>query len=84
MTQTILNVFLNIMNYKYGYLAYIANYIWVEVAVIMIESVIYVNILSNKIPINKNKGFILLYTFVANIVSFIIGILLSYQLPTIF
>ncbi len=83
-TQVILNVILNVVDYKFGYLAFIAYYIWLELAVFAIESMLYC-ILMEKISENRRKKRVyILYALIANAVSFVSGMFIAEILPGIF
>ncbi len=83
-TQIILNVMLNIVNYESGFLAFMVFYFWGEVIVFFIEVVLH-NVLLNRfgekpVPFWKTS----IYALVANVVSFICGIYLAAEFPVIF
>lgn len=83
-TQIILNVLLNIINYRQGPLAFYIFYILLELVVIVIEAVlfyIYIPKVSNKA---KAKWLPVLYAIVGNAASYAAGNLLASYLPTIF
>lgn len=80
-TQTALNLLLNIINYKNGSLAFTFYYIFLELAVFLVEGTAY------SITINRHsdsKAPVWLYSFTANLSSFIGGFLLAYYIPGIF
>lgn len=83
-TQLILNVILNVVNYYDGGLALILVYFFAEFVVLVVEAVTYCIALRKlgepKVPIWKS----LLYAFVANIVSFVSGMALALYLPMLF
>lgn len=83
-TQVMLNLALNIINYLSGEMAYIVFYFLLEILVFIIEAILYNRYLkrhgSRAIPKWKPG----LYAFVGNAVSFILGIGLSYWVPGIF
>lgn len=78
-TQIILNIILNIENYKEGYMAFTAYYIFLELMIFAIEAAVYTLILKNK-KHRKN----ILYAFVSNSASFGIGLMLAHIIPGIF
>ncbi len=83
-TQVILNVLLNIINYKSGYLAFLFFYVLFELIVFALESVAYclwMNRLSEK---TKPTWFCVLYAFVANAVSFVTGFYIATHFPGVF
>jgi hypothetical protein len=84
-TQTVLNILLNIINFKQGQIMFILNYFWLEILVIAIEAAIYYPAL------NKYGGKPLvprwtpiLYAITANAFSFVAGLGIAYLLPGIF
>lgn len=84
-TQSILNILLNIINYNQGPSMFVFHYIWMEVLVVVIEAFAYYilfNKHSKKAPIGKFA--ISLYTFVANVVSFVGGLFIANLVPGLF
>lgn len=84
-TQSILNILLNISNYNHGSMMFVFNYIWMEALVIIIEAGIYSVFLhkySSGKPIKKWRA--PLYAFTANAVSFGVGLYIAYLIPGIF
>jgi hypothetical protein len=84
-TQIALNVLLNIINYTSGSFGIVLLFIALEIAVFIIEAVIYYNTF-NKLNqnSNKNKSLPVLYAFAANSASFITGLLILLCIPGIF
>lgn len=83
-TQVILNVLLNIINYKSGYLAFLFFYVLFELIVFALEAVAYclwMNRLSEK---TKPTWFYVLYAFGANAVSFVAGFYIATHFPGVF
>lgn len=83
-TQVILNVLLNIINYNSGQMAFVFFYVLLELLVFGLEAIAYcawMNRLSEKA---RSSWFYVLYAFVANGVSFAAGILIANWLPGIF
>lgn len=94
-TQVLLNVKLNIINYNLGFLSFVFFYICYEMLVFIIEAILYC-ILFNRVgnmsvpkwktalytPIPKWK--IILYALTANVISFIGGFLIAIWVPGIF
>ncbi len=78
-TQIILNIILNIENYKEGYMAFTAYYIFLELIVFAIEAAVYTLLIKDK---NKRRN--ILYAFTSNTASFGIGLLLAHIIPGIF
>ena len=83
-TQILLNVFLNIVNYKSGETAFIVFYVLTEIAVFIIESVIYCKIMKKYSEKQKANWFYVLYSLTANSVSFGAGLIIAQSLPGIF
>lgn len=83
-TQIILNLLLNIVNYTSGELAFVLNYILFEIIVFAIESVIYFNFLQKFSRKRIKRGITVLYAFIANAVSFAGGMFISHMIPGIF
>ena len=82
-TQILLNVVLNIINYYSGLYAFRLFYALGEIFVFAIETVIYCTFLKRVSEEKDNRDYIL-YAFVANGVSFVIGLYLASLLPGIF
>ncbi len=84
-TQIILNVLLNVINYRSGGYALVFYYVLFELLVFAIEAVLY-SILLKKISQNpKNTWVYVVYALVANAVSFITGMYaLSLMMPMAF
>lgn len=81
-TQLILNILLNLVNYKSGQYAFIFNYAWMECVVCVIEAVVYCKIWKRD---DLKKGYVLIgYAIVANIVSFFVGMGIAKMIPGIF
>jgi len=83
-TQTILNVLLNIINYSQGSLAFIFNYVWMELAVFVIEGLVFAKLLRRYEKNPTRTAHPWLYAFSANVASFAIGILIAKWMPGIF
>lgn len=83
-TQVILNIWLNIINYNSGFLAFLVFYFCGEVGVFILEAVLYsilLNMVSEKeIPLWRTT----LYALIANVGSFLCGIHLVEVIPGIF
>lgn len=82
-TQILLNVILNIINYYSGLYAFRLFYALGEILVFAIEAVIYCTFLKRVSEKKDNRDYIL-YAFVANGVSFVTGLYLASLLPGIF
>ena len=83
-TQVLLNIRLNMIAYHSGSLALAIHYVKLELLVLGIEALLYATVLP-VISVKKNKKFsIVVYAFMANLISFIVGIFLAMMLPAIF
>lgn len=83
-TQIVLNVLLNIINYRSGQLAFVLFYILFEIIVVIIEAVIMF-IFVNRISLNEKRRWqIALYVLIANAASFWAGLYLAERLPELF
>lgn len=81
-TQIILNVALNIINCYQGPWAYLFHYVWMEFAVFAAEAIVYRKALPHSGE--ERQLHPILYAFTANLVSFGLGLLLSFMIPGIF
>jgi hypothetical protein len=82
-TQVILNVALNIVNYRSGYLMFCFAFVGYEIVVFMIESLIYQKILP-RWDSKKRWGYMpAAYALVANVASCLIGFVLAKWIPGI-
>ncbi len=82
-TQVILNVLLNFVNYKSGGLAFLALYLLLEIFVVAIEAALYCTILK-KVSEKKKNWYYVLYALVANAVSYGVGLYLAIAIPGMF
>ena len=82
-TQILLNVILNIINYYSGLYVFRLFYALGEILVFAIEAVIYCTFLK-RVSDKKDNSDYILYAFVANGISFVIGLYLASHLPGIF
>lgn len=83
-TQIILNVLLNVINYNLGELAFVVFYILFEIAVFVIEAILYCTIMKKISENPKRNWFYALYALIANAVSFSAGFIVAQMLPGIF
>ena len=83
-TQIILNVLLNVINYNSGELAFVVFYILFEIAVFVIEAILYCTIMKKISETPKKNWFYVLYALIANAVSFGAGFIAAQMLPGIF
>lgn len=82
-TQILLNVLLNVINFNQGYFAFIFFYILFELIVFAVEAVVYCFLLrrgEQKTPVWK----CIVYALVANAASFAAGMALAVFIPGIF
>ncbi len=83
-TQIILNVLLNVIDFRSGPWAFIAYYILLEPLVIAIEAFVYARYMPRLTEAKKKKWVYVVYALTANIASFAFGLYLAEQLPNIF
>jgi len=83
-TQTLLNLSLNIINYRSGYFAFVFFFVLLEIAVFVIEGLLYRKPLSGVDESSCRKFHPWLYAFVANLISAAVGMLLAMWIPGIF
>ena len=83
-TQILLNVLLNIINYRAGMLAFVLCYILFELIVFIIEAVVY-SIWLRRVSVKPKKVWVcVVYALVANVVSFLAGYNLALVIPSLF
>lgn len=83
-TQIVLNVLLNLLNFKSGSSAFITGYIGLEFLVFAIEAALYATCLRRMSDSPRSTRFYLLYALGANALSFAAGMFLSVLVPGIF
>ena len=83
-TQILLNIALNVINYKIGSMAFVFFYIVLEIAVFAIEAVIYSLSFKKFSEKEQPKGKTIFYAFAAKGASFALGLWLSHIIPGIF
>ncbi len=83
-TQIILNVLLNIIIYQSGSLAAFIAYIQFELVVFLIEAIAYALFLNKCMDKPKPRGRYVLYAFVSNLASFILGGYMASFFPSVF
>ena len=69
LTQILLNLTISLILYFYGFLAFFIIFIPCEIAVFIIEGVIYKRRLNQNLPENKKPAMPMLYSFIANFIS---------------
>ncbi len=83
-TQIILNVLLNLTNYTSGPRHFVINYILLEIIVFVLEALLYCHLMKKRSEAPKRNRFYVLYSLVANVASFAIGLWIATVLPGIF
>ena len=84
LTQLVLNMGLNIINYNMGSMAFVLFFVIFEIIVFVIEALLYAKLLK-KFTASKADCFkTTAYAFVANLVSFGLGLWIAHIIPGIF
>ena len=83
-TQVALNVALNIINYNMGSMAFVFFFVLLEIAVFVLEAVVYALLLKKFTAKTSDCFKTTAYAFVANAASFAAGLWLSHLIPGIF
>lgn len=83
-TQTLLNICLNIINYKNGSFAFIFHYIWLEIVIFAIEAFVYTKRMKQKTSASGKSMHPCLYALTANVLSFFAGVVIAQHIPGIF
>ena len=83
-TQIILNVILNIIDFHSGSLAFTLAYINFEIMVFAIEAILYCVFMNRYTEKPHCKAFYVLFSLVANLISFVSGLVLSTLIPSLF
>ena len=83
-TQIILNVLLNVINYRSGHQMFMTYYFVFELIVIVIEASVYRSFLCEDRSPERGKRQAAIYALVANAVSFVGGVFLARWIPGIF
>ena len=76
-TQVILNVSLNAVNYHSGYLAFILRYIFFEFIVFAVEAATFAAMFRRFSEKERKRGKIIFYAFAANVLSVGLGLWLD-------
>lgn len=84
LTQFLLNLLLNIANYNSERTAFAVLYVLFEILVFVIEAVLYCIWMKRFSNNPRNNRFYVVYSLVANAVSFGVGILIAAIVPSIF
>ena len=81
-TQLVLNILLNLVNYKQGGLMYLLIYVFLEFFVFAAEAAIYTHSATlKKYAKPERKLHPVLYALIANLASYIAGIFLYFHIP---
>lgn len=83
-TQVLLNIALNIFCVNQGFTQFIIRYILLELLVFIIEAIAYYFFLHRFSWNEKKRSIAIIYAFVANLTSLLIGIVLFNIFPTLF
>lgn len=83
-TQVLLNILLNVFHYHSGPWAFIFYYIWMEFVVFGIEAFLYCRLLPRTNSGTAKKYHPCWYAFAANVISFVIGMLIEKWIPEMF
>jgi len=83
-TQTVLNVLLNITNYNQGQMMFVINFFLLELLVFAIEAVVYSFALNRYAARPVRKWLPAVYALCANLLSFAAGLGIAYLIPGIF
>lgn len=83
-TQVLLNLLLNIINYHQGPKAFMLNYVLFEIIVFVIETVLYYWLFNKKSKYEVSGKKIVAYALAANMCSFVAGLLIAKWIPGIF
>jgi len=83
-TQLLLNLLLNIFDYRAGLQAFVLGYIFLEVAVFLIEAAAYCKWMPKRSAAPQEKRVYVLYALIANAVSFFGGMAVSVWIPALF
>ena len=84
LTQVLLIVALNIINYNSGALTFTFSYVLFEILVFAIEAIGYTALLKKYSSKEQKKGRAVGYAFIANTASFALGLWLAHIIPGIF
>lgn len=83
-TQVLLNIWLNVVAYRSGSLALMIHYFNLELLIFVIEAFIYATVFPIISEKRVKKLSAVTYAFIANLISFLVGMLLAMVLPVIF
>ncbi len=83
-TQVVLNLLLNLVNYHSGQWALVANYVLFELVVLGLEAVAFTLWLPRLSTRSRPRWLPAVYALVANVLSFVAGLFLALWLPDVF
>ena len=83
-TQVVLNVLLNVINYRSGQMAFVFHYVWMELVVFALEAVVYAKLLDRTDGEREMAKHPIAYALFANAVSLAVGIWIAKMIPGIF
>ncbi len=83
-TQIILNILLNVINYQSGEWAFVFFYVLFEWIIFALEAVVYCLLMNKWTDKPKKRWFYIVYALVANTISFGSGMVVAHIFPGIF
>ena len=88
-TQILLNIGLNLFGVQpggMGYLLYVPAYLFLEILVFVIESILYTRFMNKLAPsgVQRPNRTYVKYALLANVVSFVVGVIIAPIFPSIF
>ena len=83
-TQVVLNVLLNVINYRSGQMAFVFHYVWMEGVVFALEAGVYAKLLDRTDGEREMAKHPVAYAVLANAVSLAAGIWIAKMIPGIF
>ena len=83
-TQILLNVLLNVFDYKAGLQAFVLSYIFIEVGIFLIEAAAYCAWMRKCSEAPREKRVYVAYALLANAASFFGGMAISVWIPALF
>lgn len=83
-TQIVLNILLNIINYNSGHFAFVAYYVLLEFVIFVLEAIAYLLLFRRIKDVRVSGKRVVLYSLTANLVSFVGGMGVAYIVPGIF
>lgn len=83
-TQVLLNLLLNLINYRSGEMAFVAYYVLLELLVFALEAVVYCVWINKHTETPRRTWICVVYSLAANGVSFGVGLMAAQLIPGIF